>query len=120
MRVNIPSTRWLPFRQQLLVTRSSCHRYAAPVNIPGAVQMAEIVSFLDATLENDAILTNGAGNYSGFLHRFYKFKKYGTQLAPTSGSMGYGETSFWAHKDYQGVDNSCQTVFDFVDVGTNI
>ena len=52
--------------------------------------MPEIVSYLDATLESDAILTNGAGNYSGFLHRFYKFKEYGTQLAPTSGSMGYG------------------------------
>eukprot|EP01043_Picozoa_sp_COSAG02_P005134 COSAG02_NODE_137_length_34526_cov_94.448079_27_plen_91_part_00 len=66
-------------------------RFAAPVEIPGAVQMAEIVSYLDATLESDAILTNGAGNYSGFLHRFYKFKEYGTQLAPTSGSMGYGK-----------------------------
>ena len=65
-------------------------RYAEPVEIPGAVQMAEIVSFLDATLESDAIMTNGAGNYSGFLHRFFKFKDYGTQLAPTSGSMGYG------------------------------
>lgn len=57
--------------------------------------MAEIVSFLDATLESDAILTNGAGNYSGFLHRFYKFKDYGTQLAPTSGSMGYGKVLCW-------------------------
>ena len=70
-------------------------RFAAPVEIPGAVQMAEIVNYLDATLESDAILTNGAGNYSGFLHRFYKFKEYGTQLAPTSGSMGYGKIASW-------------------------
>ena len=35
--------------------------------------MAEIVGYLDKTLRSDAILTNGAGNYSGFLHRFYKY-----------------------------------------------
>lgn len=64
--------------------------HTAPTVIPGDVQMAEIVSYLDAKLGSDAVLTNGAGNYSGYLHRFYKFKDYGTQLAPTSGSMGYG------------------------------
>lgn len=41
-------------------------------------------------LPNDAILCNGAGNYAGWLHRFYRFRAPGTQLAPTSGSMGYG------------------------------
>src|SRR3546814_14943400 len=35
-------------------------------------------------------MTNGAGNYATWLHRFYPFQRYGTQLAPTSGSMGYG------------------------------
>ncbi|MBT6274622.1 MAG: hypothetical protein HOI95_10870, partial [Chromatiales bacterium] len=36
------------------------------------------------------IICNGAGNYSGWVHRYYTFKDYRTQLAPTSGSMGYG------------------------------
>jgi acetolactate synthase-1/2/3 large subunit len=36
------------------------------------------------------ILTNGAGNYAIWLHRFHRFRRYGTQVAPTSGSMGYG------------------------------
>lgn len=57
---------------------------------PGDVQMGEIMAHLRITLADDAILTNGAGNYAIWLHRFWRFKKYGTQLAPTSGSMGYG------------------------------
>jgi acetolactate synthase-1/2/3 large subunit len=48
------------------------------------------VAHLDAVLPEDAILTNGAGNYAAFLHRYYRWKGFGTQLAPTSGSMGYG------------------------------
>ena len=54
--------------------------HTAPTVIPGDVQMPEIVSFLDAKLGSDAVLTNGAGNYSGYLHRFYKFKDYGALL----------------------------------------
>ena len=38
----------------------------------------------------DAIITNGAGNFAGWIHRFYRFRKYATHVAPTSGSMGYG------------------------------
>jgi acetolactate synthase-1/2/3 large subunit len=52
--------------------------------------MARIMSFLDSRLPDDAIVCNGAGNYATWVHRFYRFRKFGTQLAPTSGSMGYG------------------------------
>ena len=38
----------------------------------------------------DAILANGAGNYAGWLHRFYLYRAYPTLLGPTSGAMGYG------------------------------
>ena len=38
----------------------------------------------------DAIITNGAGNYAAFLHRYFQYKSWRTELAPTSGSMGYG------------------------------
>jgi acetolactate synthase-1/2/3 large subunit len=41
-------------------------------------------------LPDDAILTNGAGNFTVWAHRFYEFHRYPTQLAPRSGSMGYG------------------------------
>ncbi|HVG82077.1 MAG TPA: thiamine pyrophosphate-binding protein [Methylomirabilota bacterium] len=57
---------------------------------PGAVDMIEIMRFLRGRLPADAILTNGAGNYTTWSHRYYQFRRTGTQLAPTSGAMGYG------------------------------
>lgn len=57
---------------------------------PGALQMGAVMQHLIATLPTDCILCNGAGNFAIWLHRFWRFKGYGTQLAPTSGSMGYG------------------------------
>ena len=59
-------------------------------NPPGDVNMAEIIGFLRETLPDEAIMTNGAGNYATWLHRFYHFRHHQSQLAPTSGSMGYG------------------------------
>ncbi|HEY5292666.1 MAG TPA: thiamine pyrophosphate-dependent enzyme, partial [Burkholderiales bacterium] len=58
--------------------------------MPGKVQLWDIVDFLNQRLPADAILTNGAGNYTGWLHRFYRHRGFRTQLAPTSGAMGYG------------------------------
>lgn len=52
--------------------------------------IAPFFKHLSETLPDDAIICNGAGNYAGWLHRFYQFKQPKTQLAPTSGSMGYG------------------------------
>jgi acetolactate synthase-1/2/3 large subunit len=57
---------------------------------PGALQMGQVMSYLRTALPDDAIMCNGAGNYATWLHRFHPFQRYGTQLAPTSGSMGYG------------------------------
>ena len=57
---------------------------------PGEVQMPAVMAHLAASLPKNAIITNGAGNYATWIHRFWKFSEYGTQLAPTSGSMGYG------------------------------
>ncbi|WP_269583693.1 thiamine pyrophosphate-binding protein [Roseibium sp. Sym1] len=58
--------------------------------IPGALQMAGVMDWLEANLGEDAICTNGAGNYATWLHRFHRFRRFATQAAPTSGSMGYG------------------------------
>ena len=52
--------------------------------------MPAIMAYLAASLPANSIITNGAGNYATWIHRFWKFSEYGTQLAPTSGSMGYG------------------------------
>jgi len=58
--------------------------------MPGKLQLWDVVDFLRQRLPADAILANGAGNYSGWLHRFYPHRMFRTQLAPTSGAMGYG------------------------------
>jgi acetolactate synthase-1/2/3 large subunit len=52
--------------------------------------LSEVIRFLAGRLPDDAIVTNGAGNYSIWLHRFYRYRKLGTQIAPKSGVMGYG------------------------------
>ena len=57
---------------------------------PGPVQLRAIVKHLRAVLADDAIVTNGAGNYAIWLHRFFAYRRYRSQLAPTCGSMGYG------------------------------
>ena len=62
---------------------------AAPQN-PGPVQLAELALWMRARLPADAIVCNGAGNYAIWVSRFLRFRQYGTQLAPVSGSMGYG------------------------------
>jgi len=64
--------------------------WTKPQETPGDVKMEQVIVWLSANLPDDAILTNGAGNFAGWLHRYYIFKGFRTQLAPTSGSMGYG------------------------------
>ncbi|MNJ58890.1 Acetolactate synthase isozyme 1 large subunit [compost metagenome] len=51
---------------------------------------ARVIVALREGLDARAILTNGAGNYSAWAHRYYRFSHPRTQLAPTSGAMGYG------------------------------
>jgi acetolactate synthase-1/2/3 large subunit len=41
-------------------------------------------------LPEDAIVSGGAGNFSGWVHRYFRYKGFRTQLGPTNGSMGYG------------------------------
>ncbi len=54
------------------------------------VHPAQIVGSLRELLPGDAILTNDAGNFSIFLHRYWRYNQARTQLAPTNGAMGYG------------------------------
>jgi acetolactate synthase-1/2/3 large subunit len=70
--------------------RADFEAWQVPRETPGAVRMEQVVAWLSDHLPEDAIVTNGAGNYAAFLHRYFRFKRFGTQLAPTSGSMGYG------------------------------
>ena len=86
----------LKVSQQRLDHLSKCHKNyqnwsSLPTEAhPGEVQMPAVMAHLATSLPKNAIITNGAGNYATWIHRFWKFSEYGTQLAPTSGSMGYG------------------------------
>ncbi|GGF13198.1 thiamine pyrophosphate protein [Aliidongia dinghuensis] len=60
---------------------------------PGPLDMVAVVEHLREVLPSDAILTNGAGNYTVWFHRFYRFRDWRTQLGPTSGAMGYAVPS---------------------------
>jgi acetolactate synthase-1/2/3 large subunit len=64
--------------------------WGAPQHSVGDVKMEQIIGHVNQVLPETAIVTNGAGNYAAWLHRYFDYKTYGSQLAPTSGSMGYG------------------------------
>lgn len=70
--------------------RAAYDAWQVPEETPGDLHMEQVMVHLRDTLPKDAILTNGAGNYCGWLHRYYRFRRFRTQVAPTSGSMGYG------------------------------
>lgn len=83
------------------VTRDTAKAHAAAANedyqawqarreIPGKVQMWDVMQHLERVLPPDAIVTNGAGNYTTWAHRFHRYRGFRTQLAPASGAMGYG------------------------------
>ena len=61
-----------------------------PRELPGSFQYGQTIAWLRDRLPKDAIICNGAGNYAGWLHRHHRFHDFAAQLAPTSGSMGYG------------------------------
>ncbi len=67
-------------------------------SMPGALDLGEVMAFLRKRLPDNAIITNGAGNYSGWVQRFYQYTGFRTQLAPTNGAMGYGVPSGIAAK----------------------
>ncbi|MEP0520030.1 MAG: thiamine pyrophosphate-binding protein [Hyphomicrobiales bacterium] len=81
------------FTSKLDVTEklaASYHAWQKPEETPGDLKLEQVFSHLREVLPADTIISNGAGNYAGWLHRYYRFRQYRTQLAPTSGSMGFG------------------------------
>ena len=77
-------------QQPPVIAKESYRNWQMPAATPGDVKLEEVICHLRDVLPEDAIITNGAGNYAGWLHRYYSYRSYRTQLAPTSGSMGYG------------------------------
>ncbi len=76
--------------ERLAALRAQYVEWNRPVVVDGNLQLAEVFHELRAQLRDDAIVCNGAGNTTGWLHRFYRYRRYPNQLAPTSGTMGYG------------------------------
>ncbi len=59
-------------------------------DLPSPVDMGKVTAFLNDVLPDDVILTNGAGNFTVWPNRFFKFGPRARLLAPQSGAMGYG------------------------------
>lgn len=78
---------WGIWRRDL---RAAYEASLKPQPTPGDVQLEYVIASLNAALPEDAVVTNGAGNYAAFLQRYFVYKMHGAQLAPVSGTMGYG------------------------------
>jgi acetolactate synthase-1/2/3 large subunit len=85
--LKVGGKRWSAWREQ---ARADYLEWTKPALNPGKVQLAEIVAWLRGRLPEDAIIANGAGNFAGWISRFYRYPGLRTQVAPTNGSMGYG------------------------------
>lgn len=83
-------------------------RRAYSDRVIGDLDMGAVLRFLNQRLPADTVICNGAGNYATWVHRLYRFTQYGTQLAPTSGSMGYGvPAAVAAAREYPGRQVVC-------------
>jgi len=84
-----PWAAWTQAARAAYLAHSSPPSQPAPA-LAGHVDMAQVMGHLNEHLPEDAILSNGAGNYTVWVHRFYRYRRRATELAPTSGAMGYG------------------------------
>lgn len=78
---------WPEWRKQ---ARATFERSRAPVTTHGAVNLSQVFAHMAEVLPPDAIVCNGAGNYAAWPNRFYRYRQPRTQIAPTSGAMGFG------------------------------
>ena len=84
MLAQLDKDAWAPWRAEL---RKAYADYQRPRTDAPTFDLAKVVDHLNNVLPVDAIVTNGAGNYTIWLHRY---RSLGTQIAPKCGSMGYG------------------------------
>jgi acetolactate synthase-1/2/3 large subunit len=85
--VRVDGGRWASWAQ---AARADYERWSA-LPAPGeALDLGAAIGVLHRELPEDTIYCNGAGNYTVWVHRFTRYRRWGTQLAPQSGAMGYG------------------------------
>jgi len=84
----------LPWEKRTETIHADYEANLQPQALPGDIDMPAIVATISKLLPADALVTNGAGNFASWVHRFFRYhglaKGHKTQLAPTSGAMGYG------------------------------
>jgi acetolactate synthase-1/2/3 large subunit len=93
--IQVDSSEWVSWLSE---GRSDFDKWTVPGEYPGSLNLAEAFIQLRDILPNDAILTTDAGNFAGWISRFFRFRKYRTLLGPTNGSMGYGMPAALAAK----------------------
>jgi acetolactate synthase-1/2/3 large subunit len=80
----------LPWHTLTAEARAQHVGHATPRPKDIDLDLAEVVAHISAVVPRNTVITNGAGNYTSWVHRFYQFTEHPTQLGPTNGSMGYG------------------------------
>ncbi len=85
--VKLDGAKW---RDGTKAARDDYLAWSEPRPMPGKLQYGEVIRGLRAALPDEAIVTGGAGNFAGWLHRHFRYGGFRTQLGPTNGSMGYG------------------------------
>jgi len=85
--VQLDPDRWKGWREE---ARADFEAWTVPTDVPGPLNLAELFAQLRDILPDDAVITCDAGNFAGWLSRFYKFRAFRTQLGAANGSMGYG------------------------------
>jgi len=82
---------WSAWTQKLRQDYERHHRPLARSAGQTGVELSAVLAHLNRVLPDDAVISNGAGNYTVWVHRFYQYHGIlGTELAPTNGAMGYG------------------------------
>jgi acetolactate synthase-1/2/3 large subunit len=79
--------RWAEWTREL---RRAQLANRTPGPCPGALDMGRVIEEMAGQLPDDAIICHGAGNYTGWVQRYYPWRRYRTQISPLNGSMGYG------------------------------
>jgi acetolactate synthase I/II/III large subunit len=77
-------------RQWLADARAARLAFVSSGRCEGPVDLRAVYATLNDALDDDAIVTSGAGAYAVWPQRYLKHRRYGTQLGPKSGAMGYG------------------------------
>lgn len=86
----LPTITNRPWADQVKTGRKGYEAELTATPSSGSLDLAVVVQQLQTKVRADAIVTNGAGNYTGWVHRYWRYGGFRTQLAPTSGAMGYG------------------------------